>query len=107
MAYVERDQTGQIVAIYRHANEQAQEELSPNHPDLIKFVQNSNQDFNHSDTALIRVIEDIVDVLIDKNLLRLTDLPVAAQEKLLSRKSLRQRLSNSLDLLIDSDQGLL
>lgn len=107
MMFVERDSTGQIIAIYRTAHANAHEAIAADHPEVIDFLNHCNSNFNQSDIALIRVIEDVVDVLISKNLLRLTDLPVAAQEKLLSRKTLRQRLSGSLDLLVDSDQGLL
>ncbi|QLI80386.1 hypothetical protein HZU75_01885 [Chitinibacter fontanus] len=107
MVYVERNAQADIIAIYKEPRPNAVEALSPDSTEVIEFINMANTNFNHSDTALIRVIEDVVDVLISKNLLRLTDLPVAAQEKLLSRKTLRQRLSNSLDLLVDSDQGLL
>ncbi len=51
----------------------------------------------------IRVIEDVVDVLIDRGLLRLTDLPPEAQRKLLARKGARARLRQGLDLLGPSD----
>ena len=56
-------------------------------------------EFAHLDPALIRVIEDVVDVLIDRGLLRLTDLPPDAQRKLLARKGARARLREGLDLL--------
>ena len=55
--------------------------------------------FAHLDADLIRVIEDVVDVLIDRGLLRLTDLPLDAQRKLLARKGARARLREGLDLL--------
>jgi len=45
-------------------------------------------------------------VLIEKNLMRFTDLPDAAQKKLLERQSLRQSLT-ALKLLGDDDQGLI
>lgn len=45
-----------------------------------------------SDVALIRVIEDIIDALIDKNVIMFTDLPEAARAKILSRKNARERL---------------
>mgnify|MGYP006961441578 FL=1 len=41
----------------------------------------------------------MVDVLIDRGLLRLTDLPPDAQRKLLARKGARARLREGLDLL--------
>lgn len=59
-----------------------------------------------SDHALVRVVEDLVDTLIGKDLLRFTDLPEAAQAKLLERRSLRRSV-NALNLLQDDDQEVL
>lgn len=59
-----------------------------------------------SDQALIRVVEDLVDTLIAKDLLRFTDLPEAAQAKLLERRSLRRSV-NALNLLQDDDSKLI
>jgi hypothetical protein len=57
-----------------------------------------------SDAGLARVTEDLIDLLIVRGVIRFTDLPLAAQNKLLERKETRARLSNSLDLLGD-DSG--
>jgi hypothetical protein len=59
-----------------------------------------------SDQALIRVVEDVVDTLIRKDLLHFTDLPEAAQAKLLERRVLR-RSANALNLLQDDNQDTL
>jgi len=59
-----------------------------------------------SDQALIRVVEDVVDTLIRKDLLHFTDLPEAAQAKLLERRVLRKS-ANALNLLQDDDQETL
>jgi len=45
-----------------------------------------------TDNSMIRVIEDLVDVLITKGLIAITDLPEEAQTKYNSRKSLRENL---------------
>jgi len=45
----------------------------------------------------------VVDVLIDRGLLRLTDLPPDAQRKLLARKGARARLRQGLNLLGPDD----
>ncbi len=59
-----------------------------------------------SDQTLIRVIEDLVETLIGKNLIHFTDLPEAAQAKLLERRTLRRSM-NGLRLLQDDDQTLI
>lgn len=55
------------------------------------------------DVEFIRVLEDLIDALLAKGVLRLTDLPPQALEKLNRRKSVRRRLRDSLDLIEDED----
>ena len=48
----------------------------------------------------MRVIEDVIDTLITRNIVNITDLPGEAQAKLFARKSFRERASrNSLSLV--------
>jgi len=67
---------------------------------------NQNQDFATLDGAFVRVLEDVIDPLIEKGVLRLTDLPEEAQNKLAERKGLRRRLNDELNLL-DDDEHIL
>lgn len=97
MPYVQRDSTGQVVAIFAQPGPGHDEHLPAGHPDLAALA--GAGEFAHLDADLIRVIEDVVDVLIDRGLLRLTDLPPDAQRKLLARKGARARLREGLDLL--------
>jgi len=69
-------------------------------------AQDQENDFSTLDVTFIRVLEDLIEALIEKGELRLTDLPVAAQQKLSKRKGLRRRLRDDLDLL-DDDENLL
>ena len=62
--------------------------------------------FGVADAEFVRVIEDLIDVLITKNLIMHTDLPEAAQKKLMFRKGLRNRIHGALDLL-DSDDKVI
>lgn len=62
--------------------------------------------FNESDADFVRVLEDLIDTLITKNVIRHTDLPPAAQKKLMLRKGLRSRISGALDFL-GQDERLL
>lgn len=59
-----------------------------------------------SDQALVRVLEDLIETLIGKNLIQFTDLPDAAQAKLLQRRTLRRSV-NALNLIEDDDQKLI
>lgn len=60
-------------------------------------------EFSGLDADFIRVVEDLIDVLIEKGVLRITDLPPGAQRKLTARKHLRGKLRGALDLLDRSD----
>ena len=63
-------------------------------------------DFNRLDADFVRVIEDVIDTLITKNILNITDLPAEAQAKLFARKSFRERVSKSaLRLFEPTDFG--
>ena len=55
------------------------------------------------DASFIRVLEDLIDALLAIGVLRLTDLPPQALDKLQRRKHARKRLQNSLDLIDDDD----
>ena len=61
-----------------------------------------------SDASLARVLEDLIDVLINRGLVQFTDLPDAAQAKLLERRQTRANMSHRLDLLSeDSSDDLI
>lgn len=65
---------------------------------------------SHTDTGLVRVLEDLIDILIGKGLLQFTDLPEPAQNKLLARRLTREQLNHALKLLSgedDHDHGVL
>lgn len=54
---------------------------------------------SQTDTGLARVLEDLIDVLITRGVIQFTDLPDAAQSKLLERRQTRASLANRLQLL--------
>ena len=49
-----------------------------------------------------RVLEDVINLLVDQGTIRFTDLPEAAQHKLLSRRELRGH-RNGMNLLDEGD----
>lgn len=73
---------------------------------LFLHARSAEPALNASDAEFVRVIEDLIDTLIQKNVIHHTDLPVAVQKKLMLRKGLRNRMQGSLDLL-DNDHGVL
>lgn len=106
--YIRRDETGQIVSVSRVPAPDHAERCSPERADVAAFVQllaARNSALLESDLSLIRALEDLIDVLIHKDVLRLTDLPDSVQAKLLSRRRLRGSM-RSLNLLGDDDETI-
>ena len=60
-----------------------------------------------SDLDMNRVLEDLITVLIDKQIIVLTDLPPQAQQKLAQRYELRSKLSDLGGIVADMDEVLL
>ena len=94
MPYVVRNAQGAVVGLIKEAGSFSSEFLAADHPEVATFVAEAEQLepglFSlRADLDMVRVIEDVIDVLIAKNLILLTDLPQAVQQKLLQRRSRR------------------
>ena len=108
MPYIQRGQDGKIIAVSNDPLNALAEQISADAPELRAFFSMLDQQesvFETSDLKLIRVIEDVIDLLIAKNVICITDLPPPVQTKLMERRSLRQTL-NALKLLGDDDQTI-
>ena len=105
MPYALRTRDGLIASLHRQP-EPGSEFLPPDHPDVLAFLGREDQvnKFASMDAGLVRVLEDLVDVLIMRNVIRITDLPPEAQQKLFDRKHFRDRMhKNSLKLFEGTD----
>lgn len=95
MHYVVRDPNGSVVSLHREPVEGA-ELLPAHHPDVQAFLgQQGGRSFAEMDASLVRVLEDLIDALLRRNVLRITDLPQEAQVKLFERKHFRDNLQGS------------
>jgi hypothetical protein len=97
MPYVCRNEFGLIESLHR-GSVQHSEFLADDHAEVQAFVGSlapEAQRFDRLDADFVRVIEDLIDTLISKNIVNITDLPEQAQAKLLARKSFRERVSQS------------
>lgn len=107
MPFVQRNPQGQITAIFATASSPDAEWVDAQDEQIQSFLSQGGDQpaasFGGLDSDFIRVLEDVIDTLIDKNVLRLTDLPLEAQRKLLARKGLRHRMRDKLDLLRGND----
>ena len=103
MPYVMRNADGLIIAVLSEHVEGA-EMVSANDAELTTFLQTDSperraqRELMESDMGLIRVIEDLIDVLIERGAIMFTDFPEPVQKKLLSRRGLRKEFSYMDDL---------
>ena len=99
MPFVRRDPQGQIVAVYRNAVEDGLEAVPDTDPDLARFLdrvapaQVRRRDWLESDLAMVRIVEDLIDALIDRGVIGFEDLPEAARAKIVQRRRRRSDLS--------------
>jgi len=112
MPYIKRNSDGVIVALSQDSEAGFDEQVDADNSELRAFIEQwseTNKKLVDSDLAFVRVVEDIVDLLIDKNIICFTDLPEAARDKMLARRQLREDLHPRLDSLIgdeDEENGL-
>lgn len=100
MRYVARDGSGNILAVYTDPQPGAEEALPVDSPELLSFVLGQDAEMAlraymaSTDSDLLRIIEDLINVLIDRNVILLSDFPSGAQRKLLRRASIRDKLQS-------------
>ncbi|HHO46876.1 MAG TPA: hypothetical protein ENN06_00175 [Desulfobacteraceae bacterium] len=106
MLYIERNEDGTIRAIHQSPTGKAYEQKNLMDEEVLAFLGSDDEleSWIHllslSDVSIIRIIEDLVDVLVKKNVIMLTDLPREARNKLNERKQVRERMEGD-QLLVD------
>lgn len=109
MPYVMRNAEGLIIAVLSEEVEGA-EMVGSNDQGLQRFLQTDSpeqraqRELMESDMSLIRVIEDLIDVLIERGAIMFTDFPEPVQQKLLGRRGLRKEFSY-MDDLFNPEEG--
>jgi hypothetical protein len=95
MPYIQRNVHGQIESVHRQPDLKASEFLEFSAPELQAFLGQASEpeNFERLDAGFVRVVEDLIDVLIARNVITITDLPPQAQAKLFARKSFRDRMA--------------
>lgn len=107
--YVRRNERGEVVAVSEEPLD-GFVAVPADAPEVKAFLAQTSaspedERFRESDSSLIRVIEDLVDLLASKGVIRFTDLPPEAQEKLMVRKSMRGQ-EGHLNLIDDVGDDL-
>jgi len=102
MLYVERAKDGSIIALHNTSTSVAQERKQLLDEEVLEFLNTTDareQLIAMSDFGTVRIIEDLINILIQKNTINFTDLPEHAQQKIREREHLREKLV-SQDLLV-------
>ena len=106
MLYVERANDGEIIALHNNPEHNNSEQKSLVDEEVVNFLNKSTnpeswkQLLSLTDSGTIRILEDLIDLLSRKNVISFTELPEQAQERILERKTLREKMA-STDLLVN------
>jgi hypothetical protein len=109
MLYATRNSEGKVVSVSDNASNSA-EAIDINHPDIREFFSMHNEDFSpdsfldESDITIARILDDLVDLLVKKNIIMFTELPNEAQKKLLSRRVVRSLLQKNSRTKPDTEE---
>ena len=97
MVYIKRDNQGRICAISHTQLVDYEEHKDIDNPEIVEFLIHCDKDlhtqFLESDLKFIRVLEDLINILLEKHVITITDFPQPVIEKLLARQTFRHRLS--------------
>ena len=106
MVFVKRDPNNTVCAIFAKDEEGNLEYLDNDDEDVIAFLTQCTLEkqysFLKSDLDLIRVIEDLIQILMEKNLISITDFPLSVIEKLVARQKIRKQFEN-VSKIFDDD----
>lgn len=97
MPYVVRDGDGNVRAVFDTPVD-GSEEVADDDEGLLEFINANSQsgmvldEWVQSDLSLARVVEDLVDILIDKGVFMFNELPSGAQKKLNQRRGRRKEM---------------
>lgn len=108
MPYVLKNPDGSIKGVsVEPMSEQGWEFVEATSKEYMDFLENAlamHDPFRESDIQLARVLEDLISLLIERDLLRFTDFPAEAQKRLIKRQNMRKQ--NRISDIIDEDSDL-
>lgn len=109
MVYVERDAQGRLLRVEQQPFDGA-EHLAVESDELQNWLKVKEEvkarldSLNSSDLELVRVLEDVIIVLVDRGVIQYTDLPAAAREKLDQRAVARADLEGLNTILREAGE---
>lgn len=108
MVYVERDAQGRLLRVEQIPFD-GSEHIAVESEELQTWLKMREEvkarldSLNSSDLELVRVLEDVIIVLVDRGVIQYTDLPAAAREKLDQRAVARADLEGLSTMLRETD----
>ena len=112
MPYIKRDTSGNIYSIAGQQDAEHHEFIAATNEELVAFLtgqsatDETKQTLAESDKDIARVTDDLIQLMINKNLILFTDLPEAVQQKLLSREKLRSHVSRQNNNFLDDSESI-
>ncbi|MFZ3389677.1 MULTISPECIES: tryptophan synthase subunit beta [Buttiauxella] len=115
MYYVQRNEEGQLTRVENEPFVGMTGEIFSQTPeiaawnnarDVVDGTLQHRELLQRSDLEMVRVLDDLIFLLIQKGVITITDLPPMAQVKLMNRAQARQGLGGLEDLLNSDDQGI-
>ena len=112
MLYAERDESGKIISLSYECRTEGSEPVSVKDREVIEFLGGSGDEnaalelLQASDVELARVTEDLVELLVGKGVILMTELPEAAQMKLLNRRKTRAALDSDAPFIVNEEDIL-
>ena len=107
MVYVKRDDYGRLLRVEPEPFEGMTDDLSVESEELATWLKAKEEvkarltELHSSDLEVLRVLEDVVSVLVERGVIQFTDLPEAARAKLDQRAIARAEIEGLSSLLGD------
>lgn len=107
MFYAEKDQSGKIVAIRKDPGIDGEPVDVVSEEELLEFLTSGDEPGSYesllrvTDMRVVRVLEDLIDIMTEKNIIMFTDLPYDARQIIGRRKEARKRIKEFR--LVDDD----
>lgn len=115
MPYAIRNENGEIVALTAAPNRENDVPVDFDATEVLRFLtrnvaeSDSRKKYHELlayDFQQIRIVEDLIDLLTAKGIILFSELPIAAQEKILQKKTRREKIDQTNDILVDDSKLL-
>lgn len=107
MLYAERNKEGKIIGVSVYPTNSDQEPVSDE--ELTDFIAEETNNrtllalIKVLDIGVIRVLDDLVDLLVKKNIILISDLPIDAQQKIAKRKVVRKQIQQDPPIIEEEE----